>query len=1072
MKQLIIFLFAFLFSFTSFGQDQCYVPYAVGFSWQYEIDLFPTLFPECEEILGDLHITNANSDISNLQGLSNIRKVHGSVIIQYQDSLPDLSGLEGLDSVGSFIWIRYNDGLQSLSGLEGLSLIENDLVITENSLLNNINGLNNLEILNGELDVSFNSSLDNIQFLNLQHVESNINIGDYFWTGPLSESLNTISGFNRLKTVIGEINIYGASLNEVSGFDSLTYTNELNIYNDSIQLISGFNQLDSTSQIIIEPSGLLPPDELIYTDIQTNFESVRKTVGITLRGTSLQSLDGLFPILSDEDFNMSINIFDNPYLNNCHGIIQPSFLCEIIENQSAFVGLFNNAGGSCNDVDALTLACNNFQNIDSTELIIQHYHQLPNHPSFSTPTFLNSYISNYPELQEFKVCTDGSDASIFEINYVLGNQIEQGEFILRIQEDPNGNNQDVYGSFSSLPPSSSNVITISYNHPQYIESETNGNYIHIELVEIATGDVKETIPLALYNPPVLLVHGLGANGEAFKELQEYLQSEFYYPEELTFSVDYKSTNDEEFFVNEPVIPKHTDGIIKEAIINHYSVGEVDIVAHSMGGILSRIYLQSNYYLNEINKLITVNTPHSGTQLPNYLLDPNSAAIIPQLVCTILFLLDSDASCFDGAVEDLRVNSNAILNDLNGDNLNFNVVPSHVIVTTYSQNDRIVGLMELLLRTTLELLYNGEPHDLIVPLSSQKAGLSSLNISTFESRHDGSYNVSVIKDSLGQLLLKNPNNSVFAQNGFNPPTLTYENQPITPPNTNIVSIDISSSFENQTINYGEEIDIQVTSNSPNDTIVLLFNSNSFVGERDSAEEFNSGSVSINRQIKPSNRLGIIPITAFSINRDENTFGFDTLYVDVTTDEEPISYKGSPTIAFIDKPVSPSIWADFGEGFLSIAAANGIEYDFKNGLAEYIGNGKVKPLQAGVDTFTVTFNGVTSPEYRIRISDGVITNTEEPFRPIKKKEKRGFDIHVSPNPAINQINVSTDVNEVKQYWLMIKSIDGKTLMRKKGFEIQPNTPSSLSLRDLPDGMYIIILYNHLGNASAKFIKSGGG
>ena len=89
MKQLISSLLALLYLSTSFGQNQCYVPYTVGFSWQYEIDLFPTFFPDCEEILGDLHITNANSNISNLQGLSNIKKVHGSVIIQYQDSLPD-----------------------------------------------------------------------------------------------------------------------------------------------------------------------------------------------------------------------------------------------------------------------------------------------------------------------------------------------------------------------------------------------------------------------------------------------------------------------------------------------------------------------------------------------------------------------------------------------------------------------------------------------------------------------------------------------------------------------------------------------------------------------------------------------------------------------------------------------------------------------------------------------------------------------------------------------------------------------------------------------------------------------
>jgi len=39
--------------------------------------------------------------------------------------------------------------------------------------------------------------------------------------------------------------------------------------------------------------------------------------------------------------------------------------------------------------------------------------------------------------------------------------------------------------------------------------------------------------------------------------------------------------------------------------------KVDIVAHSMGGLLAREYIESNYYESDIDQLITLGTPHNG-----------------------------------------------------------------------------------------------------------------------------------------------------------------------------------------------------------------------------------------------------------------------------------------------------------------------------------------------------------------------------------------------------------------------------------------------------------------------------
>lgn len=699
---------------------------------------------------------------------------------------------------------------------------------------------------------------------------------------------------------------------------------------------------------------------------------------------------------------------------------------------------------------------------ENLNLAVKHYHYLPDHPTFDDLTYLNTAIVNSISLQEFKICADGSDASIFEISNP-SSVIEQGDYILRIEEDPNGNNPEIYGTFTSLTPSSDEVITLNYIHPEYIASGINGDYIHLEIVETSTGDVKLTIPIALYYPPTLLVHGLNSDGESFKELQKYIIDNDNYPLELTYKVDYKSTNDEEFEVNSAIIPSHTDGIISEVIFCGYSAGQVNIVAHSMGGILSRLYLQSNFYLNEINKLITVNTPHSGTQLPNYILDPNSNAIIG---ACLAMLVGTGGNCLAGAVGDLRVDSEVVRNELNGNTLNFNVVPSHAIVTTYNLSvSEVIGI-GFLLGTSLPVIFDGMSNDIVVPLESQLGGLSSQNISPFDGRHDGSYNIENVRSRISQLLKYNSNEIEFAQNGFSPATLSYEYQPITPPNFMIGTLNIESSFENQTINYGDDIDIQITSNSSNDLVTLIYNGTNLFGSRDSTEEFSTGNISISRELKPS-RLGKIPITAFGVNQIEETISSDTFIIDVTSNEIPLNIKGTPTIAFIGKRVSPSIWADFGEYNLSVASATGIQYDFKNGLAEYIGNGYIMPLQAGIDTFTVTFNGVTSPEFRIRISDGTITRTKEVGTKRKKHSKK-FELTVFPNPATNQINVSTDVDKPAKYWVKIADATGRTVFREKDFALNPNSSNLISVSHLPKGIYFITLYNRLGNSTVKFIK----
>ncbi|SHK47535.1 PGAP1-like protein [Fibrobacter sp. UWH5] len=37
-----------------------------------------------------------------------------------------------------------------------------------------------------------------------------------------------------------------------------------------------------------------------------------------------------------------------------------------------------------------------------------------------------------------------------------------------------------------------------------------------------------------------------------------------------------------------------------------------LIGHSMGGVVSREYVQGNFYNGDVDKIITLNTPHEGT----------------------------------------------------------------------------------------------------------------------------------------------------------------------------------------------------------------------------------------------------------------------------------------------------------------------------------------------------------------------------------------------------------------------------------------------------------------------------
>jgi pimeloyl-ACP methyl ester carboxylesterase len=137
------------------------------------------------------------------------------------------------------------------------------------------------------------------------------------------------------------------------------------------------------------------------------------------------------------------------------------------------------------------------------------------------------------------------------------------------------------------------------------------------------------LPIKLYRPPVVLVHGIWANS-----YNTWIETNF--ANELTDEgfiyafADYEEHNSETY---DPYAVKIKDdkpfgnyGIdsIRNTIkyilnVYHYfsiAASQVDIVAHSMGGLMARGFVQQSDYLKQdnfmkgsIHRLITIGTPH-------------------------------------------------------------------------------------------------------------------------------------------------------------------------------------------------------------------------------------------------------------------------------------------------------------------------------------------------------------------------------------------------------------------------------------------------------------------------------
>lgn len=325
----------------------------------------------------------------------------------------------------------------------------------------------------------------------------------------------------------------------------------------------------------------------------------------------------------------------------------------------------------------------------------------------------------------------------------------------------------------------------------------------IRMQAIFTPDIgpaaTQSVTLIIVRPPVVVMHGLWSKRDlAFGGFQqEFRQAQ---PGVLIFGPDYP--NAVYLRSNAMEVPKAIASACVAVRDQDFACTRADIFGHSMGGILSRIWAGStnykrseNYHLGDINRLVTIDSPHRGGYLADLAggvqdwLTAQGPVGVTTRISLEIQLAQKGMVIHQGAIHDLRSTSDEI-RDLNRRPTE---VAAHVIAGDYEVNVDLTQLPEPLggFYTLLKripfldygTLYVPTPHsDLVVTLDSQGAGLldtvpPAAPSTVYSHQHTGAANTSpVIARCL--FLYRQPPDSVWYWRGF--PTGWTAPPPPSPP----------------------------------------------------------------------------------------------------------------------------------------------------------------------------------------------------------------------------------------------------------------------------------------------------
>ncbi|MFA6325495.1 MAG: hypothetical protein WCX46_04695, partial [Candidatus Paceibacterota bacterium] len=166
-----------------------------------------------------------------------------------------------------------------------------------------------------------------------------------------------------------------------------------------------------------------------------------------------------------------------------------------------------------------------------------------------------------------------------------------------------------------------------------------------------------TLPEYLKKHPVIIVPGILGSWpwpfsfsklvldpffKTYKGLSETLRTNGYEEEKMLFTFPYNWRNDN----------VETAKLLKQKIDEVKLISgsnKVDIVAHSMGGLVARSYAQSDYYENDIDQIIFLGTPHLGSPSSYPIWEAGDLTLMGPLKGYFLWSLLMEEASLDGYI---------------------------------------------------------------------------------------------------------------------------------------------------------------------------------------------------------------------------------------------------------------------------------------------------------------------------------------------------------------------------------------------------------------------------------------
>ncbi len=482
-----------------------------------------------------------------------------------------------------------------------------------------------------------------------------------------------------------------------------------------------------------------------------------------------------------------------------------------------------------------------------------------------------------------RVSADGSTATF--VNYYNKDaNILINNIIFRIKEDPTGINKEIYGYFNAAINVSTapQIRRCYYNHPTYLNNGNLFRNITIQILDSTTNTILEEYPVQAYKAPLLLVHGLYGNAESFKNFEKdflFASGANIYPgttQTSPFVLRTEYNYADGLVKNNSIIKLSIDRLLKQMVDAKYSTGKVDIIAHSMGGLLSRAYIQDPYniqaYRNDVHKLITLNAMHAGSQFADCISNPNSDCALWAIVQNYI---RTNSTTIPSGMNELGTQSEVIDSLLNSYTVSkTNLVPTASLTTTISTltkgpSEPCAGAG---IATQNLNIFNGETNDKMVALSSQQGNIIPAK-GNYISCHENAVNTSALFTQLGTLIHQNPIATNFDIDGYKPTALSYT-PIVVPTKVGNQTISFSSPMRGSIVTPGQVINI-IASGSNLTKRMELYIGNEYVP----TTAFDTSGKNINYTFNiPSGTIGVLRMIA--VGRDSvNAFKYDTLSIKV-------------------------------------------------------------------------------------------------------------------------------------------------------------------------------------------------